>query len=105
MNVAPIIGVVHLKDDEAYDRKHPEAYVYETIGGNHSRIALHQLMETSKDLPDTYRFRTVSVYSNTISDEEAQHMALRHNRATEFTNKMLAQDKVIFMRMKLCHWG
>lgn len=95
MNVAPIIGVVHLKDDETYDKKHPEAYVYETIGGNHSRIALNELMESHKDLPNTYRFRTVSVYNSTITDEEAQHMALRHNRATEFTNKMLAQDKVM----------
>ena len=93
-NVAPLIGVVHLKDDEEYDKKHPEAYVYETIGGNHSRIALRELLESNTRLPDTYRFRTVSVYSNTITDEEAQHLSLRHNRATEFTNKMLTQDKV-----------
>ena len=43
-NVAPIIGIVHLKDGEMFDKKHPEAYVYETIGGNHSRIALNQLI-------------------------------------------------------------
>lgn len=95
INVAPIIGVVHLKEGEPFDKKHPEAYIYETIGGNHSRIALQDLLESHKDLPDAYRFRIVSVYNSTITDEEAQHLSLRHNRATEFTNKMLTQDKVI----------
>ena len=93
-NVAPIVGVVHLKEEEQFDKKHPEAYVYETIGGNHSRIALQQLLVHDKDLSDIYRFRMVSVYNSTITDEEAQHLSLRHNRATEFTNKILTQDKV-----------
>lgn len=93
-NVAPIIGVVRLKQDEVFDKKQPEAYVYETIGGNHSRIALNQLLETNKNLSDVYRFRMVSIYDSSITDEEAQHLSLRHNRATEFTNKMLTQDKV-----------
>lgn len=93
-NVAPIIGVVHLKEEEQFDKKHPEAYIYETIGGNHSRIALQQLLKDHADLSDLYRFRMVSVYNYTITDEEAQHLSMRHNRATEFTNKLLTQDKV-----------
>lgn len=93
-DVAPIIGVVRLGDGEQFDRSHPEAYVYETIGGNHSRIALKELLTSNDNLPQSYRFRTVSVYQNNISDEEAQHLALRHNRVTEFTSKMSTQNKV-----------
>ena len=88
----PLIGIIRLKDGEVFDKKHPEAYVYEVIGGNHSRIALNQILEEKQN--DIYRIRTVSVYDSTISDTEAQHLSLRHNRATEFTNKMLNQDKV-----------
>lgn len=94
VNVAPIIGSVHLQEHDKFDKNHPEAYVYETIGGNHSRLALQSLLKARSDLSEAYRFRIVSVYDSTITDEEAQHLALRHNRATEFTNKMLTQDKV-----------
>ena len=68
-NVAPLIGVVHLKEDEPFDKKHPEAYVYEVIGGNHSRIALNQILLC--DQSNIYRFRTVSVYNSSITDVEA----------------------------------
>ena len=92
--VAPIIGIVQLHDEQ-FDPKHPEAFVYETIGGNHSRIALQQLIKENKELLGDREFcsRRVSVYSN-LSDEHVQHLAHRHNRATEFTSKMTTQDKV-----------
>ena len=32
-----------------------------------------------------------------LTGEQAQHIAHRHNKATEFTNKMTTQDKL------LCH--
>ena len=34
-DVAPIVASVRLSDDEQFDMKHPEAYTYDTIGGNH----------------------------------------------------------------------
>ena len=37
--------------------------------------------------------RLVSVYSR-MTDEQAQHLAIQHNRATDFTCKMRTQDKV-----------
>ena len=43
--VAPIVATVRLSDDEQFDMKHSEAYTYDTIGGNHSRIALQQLIK------------------------------------------------------------
>ena len=38
--VAPLLVLVDMEQGEQYDAHHPEAYHYETIGGNHSRIAL-----------------------------------------------------------------
>ena len=49
-HVAPIIAIAKLRDDEQFDSKHPEAFTYETIGGNHSRIALRQLAQENEDL-------------------------------------------------------
>jgi hypothetical protein len=94
-HVAPMIAIARLRDDEQFDSKHPEAFTYETIGGNHSRIALQQLAQENEDLRRDPQFssRRVSVYSH-MSDEQAQHLALRHNRATDFTCKMTTQDKV-----------
>ena len=40
------------------------------------------------------------MYSH-MTDEQAQHLALRHNRATDFTCKMTTQDKVHFCRLRL----
>ena len=92
---APIVATVRLSDDEQFDMKHPEAYTYDTIGGNHSRIALQQLIKENQELAidPTFSSRRVSVYGR-LSAEQAQHLAHRHNRATEFTSKMNTQDKV-----------
>lgn len=60
-DVAPIVGMVRLKDGEQFDKTNPESYLYETVGGNHSRIALTQLLESNNSLPRSYHFRTVSV--------------------------------------------
>ena len=49
-DVAPIVVTVRLSDDEQFDIKHPEAYTYDSIGGNHSWIALQQLITENKEL-------------------------------------------------------
>ena len=94
-DVAPIVVTVRLSYDEQFDIKHPKAYTYDTIGGNHSRIALQRLITENKELAKdpTFSSRRVSVYGR-MSAEQAQHLAHRHNRATEFTSKMNQQDKV-----------
>lgn len=81
--------------DGDFNPSHAEAYKYETIGGNHSRIALEQILneERSSSFIEMYKYRLVSIYRG-LSDELAQHLAHRHNCATEFTNKMTTQDKV-----------
>lgn len=76
-DVAPIVGLVRLKDGEAYDEAHPEAFIYETIGGNHSRIALQELLgqdDISVHQRMQFRSRIVSVYTG-LTDEQAQHLA------------------------------
>ena len=88
-DVAPIVITVRLSDDEQFDINHPEAYTYDTIGGNHSRIALQQLITENKELAKDPTFSSCSLWT-----EQAQHLAHKHNRATEFTSKMNTQDKV-----------
>lgn len=94
-DVAPMIGLVFLIDGEQFDQQHPEAYSYEVIGGNNSRKALQELIEEHPHLASEkpYCQWPVSVYSN-LTDEQAQHLAIKHNRATHFTHAMTTQDKV-----------
>ena len=95
--VSPIIGVVQLKSGELFHKENATSYMYECIGGNHTRIALQQLINENKSLASDKHCtcRSVSVYVN-LTDEQAQHVAHRHNRATEFVNKMITQDKVCY---------
>lgn len=94
-DVAPIIGLVRLHSTEEFDRLHPEAYTYETLGGNKSRTALAELLSENVELASDSRFskRMVSVYCN-LSDEEAQLLAVKHNRQQSFVHHMTTQDKV-----------
>ena len=73
-------------------------YTYECIGGNHTRIALQQLFAENKDLSadEMFTHKNMSLYVN-LSDEQSQHLAHRHNRATEFVNKMTMQDKIVII--------
>ena len=94
-DVAPLIGLVCLGDDDSFDTKHPESYMYETLGGNNSRTALVELLKENPALKDDKRFshRIVSVYSN-LTDEDAQLLAVKHNRQQSFVHSMTTQDKV-----------
>ena len=51
------------------------------------------IAEQSSPTSQLYTCRLVCVYHG-LTDELAQHLAHRHNRATEFTSKMTTQDKV-----------
>ena len=90
--VSPIVGVVQLRRDEIFDSRHPQGYIYETIGGNNSRIALQELVKEHPNM-DCFKTRLVAVYVG-LSDEEALRVASKHNRATSFTHSMTTQDKV-----------
>lgn len=49
-DVAPFIGHLRLHQDENFDPLHPEAYTYETLGGNNSRVALMEIVEENPSL-------------------------------------------------------
>ena len=90
--VSPIVGLASLDSGERFDSRHPQSYMYETIGGNNSRIALQELM---KEHPDNNLFknRMVAVYVG-LSDQLVLRIASKHNRASGFTHVMTTQDKV-----------
>ena len=43
-DVQPILALVHLKTGDVFDPKLKDGYVYETVGGNHSRQALQEFL-------------------------------------------------------------
>ena len=65
------------------------------LGGNNSRTALDELCQERPDLASDQRFssRVVSVYTN-LSAQEAQYLAVKHNRQQSFVHQMTTQDKV-----------
>lgn len=93
--VAPMIGLVRL-NHESFHKRQCEAYKYEIIGGNNSREALARLMKEKPLLSSDPNFknRPVSVYSN-LTNEEAQYLGIKHNRATHFIHEMTVQEKVM----------
>ena len=72
--------------------------LYETLGGNNSRTALSELCSERADLAEDQRYtrRMVSIYVN-LTDEEAQHLAIKHNRQQSFIHQMITQDKVLLI--------
>jgi hypothetical protein len=80
IEIAPIIGLLRLTSDEKFLAADVEKYTYECIGGNHTRIALQQLLGENEDVSRDPMFthRNVSVYVN-LTDEQSQHLAHRHN--------------------------
>lgn len=94
-DVAPMIGLLRVRKDEEFDSIHPEAYTYETLGGNNSRVALSELLDEHPNLRTDNRYtnRVVSVYRN-LSDEQALLLAVKHNRQQSFVHSTTTQDKV-----------
>ena len=63
-DVQPIFCAAQLKESEVFDSKLKEAYLYYTIGGNHSRQALQELLEEKRHLKNNrqYTHRLCAVY-------------------------------------------
>lgn len=90
--VSPIVGLVCLDAGDSFDSRHPHSYMYETIGGNNSRVALQEL---SREFPQNKAFksRLVAVYVG-LPDHLVLRLASKHNRATGFTHSVTTQEKV-----------
>ena len=89
-DVTPIVGLVQLPDGEEFQEDHKETYLYETLGGNNSRVAMQELLD-EEDL--RFRTRLVSVYCH-LTDSQALRLASKHNLATSVHHEMTTSDKV-----------
>lgn len=90
--VSPIVGLPVLQEGQVFDKKHANSYFYETIGGNHTRVALQEMIEENPS-DKRYKSRQVAVYLG-LTDQQVLSLAARHNRATDFSHAMTTQDKV-----------
>lgn len=61
-----MIGLVHLPPGVAFENLCPEAYTYETLGGNNSRTALAELLEENADSRMTHDIAGAWLVSNAI---------------------------------------
>ena len=86
-DVTPIVGLVQLQHVEEFQEDHKDIYLYETLGGNNSRVA----MQDEEDL--RFRTRLVSVYCH-LTDNQALRLASKHNLATSVHHEMTTSDKV-----------
>lgn len=94
-DVAPMIGLLRMRGDEEFDQLHPEAYTYETLGGNNSRVALLELLQEHPELCSDHRYRKrmVSVYWG-LTDDQAQLLVVKHNRQQSCVHSTTTQDNV-----------
>lgn len=101
IRVKQIIIIIMLHSGESFDETKKEMYLYETLGGNHSRAALQALCEELENPPAAFRTRLVSVYSG-LSNEEAYRLASKHNHATSLQHNMSHWEKVCSCISSFC---
>ena len=94
-DVQPLLCVVQLKADESFNKQHKEGYYYHTIGGNHSRQALQELLKENPQLQGNrqYTYRLCAVYLP-MEATLARRLASKHNRAASYCHKMTTWDWV-----------
>ena len=81
-----------MKEPEGFNAKHKNVYTYEVLGGLHSLIAKTQLSMEHPENP-FFKVAVADVYIG-LSDEEALHLARRHNDNSHFVHKMTHRDLV-----------
>ena len=89
-DVTPIVGLVQLPEGESFHEERKETYLYETLGGDNSRMAMQELLDED-DLG--IRTRLVSVYCG-LCDNQVLQLASKHNLATSVHHDMTTSDKV-----------
>ena len=94
-DVQPIVCVVKLPEGALFQPALKEAYTYSTIGGNHSREALQQLIKEHPSLKENklYSHRLCSVYGE-MDSSLVRRLASKHNRATCFSHATTTWDRV-----------
>ena len=94
-DVQPILCIVDLNGDELYDLNSKEGYHYCTIGGNHSRQALQELLKENPTFVSNkeYTHRLCAVYKP-MDTKLIRRLASKHNRAAAFCHEMNTWDWV-----------
>lgn len=94
-DVTPILCIVKMTENESFNKTLKDSYHYITIGGNHSRQALQELLKERKELQGNklYTHRLCAVYEP-MDLSLARRLASKHNRATSFTHEMTSWDWV-----------
>ena len=102
-DVTPIVamGLVQLLDGEEFQEDCKDIYLYETLGGNNSRVAMQELLD-EEDLQ--FRTRLVSVYCH-LTDNQALQLASKHNLATSVHHEMTTSDKVSVIPLNIYFHG
>ena len=94
-DVTPILCIVKMDEDEIFNQTLKDSYQYITVGGNHSREALQQILKENKTLEHNklYSHRLCAVY-RPMSTSLAKRLASKHNRAASFMHEMTSWDWV-----------
>ena len=94
-DVQPILCIVNLPEGAVFKPSLKEAYTYESIGGNHSREALQQILKEQPTLKENkvYSHKLCSVYSD-MDSALVRWLASKHDRATSFSHSTTTWDRV-----------
>ncbi len=93
-DVQPILCMVSLKDGEIFDKTKKEGFLYHTLGGNHSRQALQEILKENPHLQSkVYTNRLCAVYKP-MEVKLARRLGSKHNRAANFCHEMTTFDWV-----------
>ena len=92
-DVTPILCIVNLQPGEVFKPTLLDSYKYISIGGNHSRQALQELLKEKKELENNrlYTHRLCAVYKP-MEVPLARRLACKQNRAGSFNLEMTNWD-------------
>lgn len=95
VDVQPILCVVELQSGQTFDGNVKEGYTYYTIGGNHTRQALQELIRENSRLERNrqYTHRQCAVYLP-MDPMLAKRLAAKHNIAASNSHEMSTWDWV-----------
>ena len=101
-DVQPILCIVDLKGED-FDLNSKEGYQYFTVGGNHSRQALQELLKEKRGLATNkqYTHRLCAIYKP-METKLIRRLASKHNRAAAYCHEINTWDWVSIIILSGC---
>ncbi|XP_078614424.1 uncharacterized protein LOC144883703 [Branchiostoma floridae x Branchiostoma japonicum] len=94
-----LIGNIPEMTTEHYDRTRVDRYRYEVIGGNHTRIALQEIL---RDTPEKLDVASVHMHIYCgLPDDLAKRVGMAHNNVMNYSKPETTLDQLISMRASL----